>query len=121
MRTSTRTGSARAARADRISLSARTTDFHASPWIRVLARERGLDLVHARELLDANRTMTVTAQDGTLFAAPGTNLPRGYLTTGASVTLHPTKNLDVSLNYDTVINTGHASAQQGSVHLGYQF
>jgi hypothetical protein len=76
---------------------------------------------YARELLDANRTMNVTAQDGTLFAAPGTNLPRGYLTTGASVTLHPTKNLDVSLSYDTVINTDHASAQQGSVHLGYQF
>jgi fibronectin-binding autotransporter adhesin len=76
---------------------------------------------YARELLDANRTMTVTAQDGTLFAAPGTNLPRGYLTTGVSVTLHPTKSMDVSLNYDTVINTGHASAQQGSVRLGYRF
>jgi hypothetical protein len=30
-------------------------------------------------------------------------------------------NLGVSLNYDTVINTGHTSAQQGSVRLGYQF
>jgi outer membrane autotransporter protein len=60
---------------------------------------------YARGLLDANRAMSVTAQDGTLFAAPGTNLPRGYLTTG----------------YDTMINTGHASAQQGSIRVGYQF
>lgn len=80
-----------------------------------------LRLGYARELLDVNRTMTVAAQDGTGFAAPGTNLPRGYLTTGASVTLHPTKNMDVSLNYDTVINTDHASAQQGSIRVGYQF
>jgi autotransporter-associated beta strand protein len=80
-----------------------------------------LRLGYARELLDANRAMSVMSQDGTLFTAPGTNLPRGYLTTGASVTLHPMKNLDVSLSYDTVINTGHASEQQGSVRLGYQF
>jgi outer membrane autotransporter protein len=76
---------------------------------------------YARELLDANRALSVTAQDGTVFPAPGTNLPRGYLTTGASITLHPTKQMDVSLNYDTVINTGHASVQQGSVRVGYQF
>ena len=80
-----------------------------------------LRLGYAYELLDANRTMTVAAQDGTEFAAPGANLPRGYLTTGASVTLHPKKNLGVSVNYDTVINTGHASAQQGSIEVGYQF
>jgi fibronectin-binding autotransporter adhesin len=29
--------------------------------------------------------------------------------------------MDVSLNYDTVINTDHASAQQGSIRVGYQF
>ena len=80
-----------------------------------------LRLGYARELLDANRTVTVAARDGTLFAAPGTNLPRGYLTTGASITMHPKKNLDVSLGYDAVINTGHASVQQGSIRVGYQF
>jgi fibronectin-binding autotransporter adhesin len=71
-------------------------------------------------LWGVNRTMNVMSQDGTLFTAPGTNLPRGDLTTGASVTLRLTKHLDVSLNYDTVINTGHASAQQGSVRVGYE-
>jgi autotransporter-associated beta strand protein len=80
-----------------------------------------LRLGYAYELLDASRTLSVTAQDGTVFAAPGANLPRGYLSAGASVTLHPKKHLDVSLSYDTVINTSHASAQQGSVRVGYRF
>ncbi|WP_158244351.1 autotransporter domain-containing protein [Trinickia dabaoshanensis] len=80
-----------------------------------------LRLGYARELLDANRAINVAAQDGTVFVAPGTNLPRGFLTAGASVTLHPLKNLDVSLSYDTVISTTHASAQQGNVRVGYQF
>jgi fibronectin-binding autotransporter adhesin len=80
-----------------------------------------LRVSYARELLDVTRAVNVTAQDGTLFPAPGTNLPRGYLTTGISLTLRPTKQMDVSLNYDTVINTGHASVQQGSVRVGYQF
>lgn len=48
-----------------------------------------------------------------MFIAPGTNLPRGYLTAGAGVMLHRLKNLDVSVSYDTVINTTHASAQRG--------
>ena len=76
---------------------------------------------YARELLDANRTMNVTAQDGTVFAAPGTTLPRGYLTAGAGLTMQLMKSLDVSLNYDTVFNTTHASVQQGSLHVGYRF
>lgn len=76
---------------------------------------------YAHELLDANRAIDVAAQDGTIFVAPGTSLPRGYLTAGASVTFHPMKHLDVSLGYDTVINTTHASAQQGSIHVGYRF
>lgn len=80
-----------------------------------------LRLGYAHELLDTNRTLTVAAQDGTVFVAPGTDLPRSYLSAGASLTLHPKKNLDVSLAYDTVVNTGHASVQQGSVRVGYQF
>ncbi|WP_425605798.1 autotransporter outer membrane beta-barrel domain-containing protein [Paraburkholderia translucens] len=76
---------------------------------------------YAHELLDANRALSVASQDGTQFIAPGTSLPRGYLTAGASVTLHPLKHLDVSLSYDTLINTTHASAQQGSIRIGYQF
>ncbi|MFC6144392.1 autotransporter outer membrane beta-barrel domain-containing protein, partial [Paraburkholderia silvatlantica] len=80
-----------------------------------------LRLGYARELLDANRAINVAAQDGTVFVAPGTSFPRGYLTAGASMTLHPLKNLDVSLSYDTVINTTHASAQQGNLRVGYQF
>jgi hypothetical protein len=35
------------------------------------------------------------------------------------VTLHPKKSLDVSLGYDTVINTGQASVQQGNIRIGY--
>ncbi|QGZ66420.1 autotransporter domain-containing protein [Paraburkholderia acidisoli] len=80
-----------------------------------------LRLGYAHELLDANRAMSVAASDGTLFTAPGTSLPRGYFTAGAGVTLHPKKNLSVSLSYDALINTTHASAQQGQVRVGYQF
>lgn len=76
---------------------------------------------YAHELLDANRAVSVASQDGTLFTASGTSLPRGYLTAGASVTLHPRKNLDVSLSYDTVVDTTHASAQEGRVRVGYRF
>ncbi len=83
--------------------------------------EAELRVGYAHELLDTNRSVGVTAQDGTLFAAPGTSQPRGYLTAGTSVTLHPIKQLDVSLSYDTVFNTSHASSQQGSLHAGYRF
>lgn len=80
-----------------------------------------LRIGYAHELLDANRAVSVASQDGTVFAAPGTSLPRGYITVGAGVKLHPGKNLYVSLDYDTMINTTHMSAQQGSVHIGYRF
>jgi len=80
-----------------------------------------LRIGYAHELLDANRTLSVTSLDGTVFAAPGTSLPRGYLSAGASVTLHPARHLDVSLGYDAVINTTHVSAQQGSLQVGYRF
>ena len=76
---------------------------------------------YAHELLDANRALSVEVQDGTLFTAPGTALPRGYLTSGVSVTMHPLKRLDVALSYDTVFNTTHASVQQGSLRVGYRF
>ncbi|WP_114810572.1 autotransporter domain-containing protein [Paraburkholderia kururiensis] len=76
---------------------------------------------YAHELLDANRAVSVASQDGTPFNAPGTTLPRGYLTSGVSVTMHPVRNLDVALSYDTVFNTTHASVQQGSVRVGYRF
>lgn len=76
---------------------------------------------YARELLDTNRALNVTSQDGTMFVAPGAGQSRGYLTAGTSVTLHPMKQLDVSLSYDTVFNTSHASSQQGSLQAGYRF
>ncbi|OZI29794.1 hypothetical protein CAL29_16845 [Bordetella genomosp. 10] len=76
---------------------------------------------YAREVLDANRAIGVTSQDGTPFTATGASLPRGSLTAGASFTLHPRKNLDVSLNYDALINTGGASGQQGSLRVAYRF
>ncbi|MFC4274365.1 autotransporter-associated beta strand repeat-containing protein [Achromobacter aloeverae] len=76
---------------------------------------------YAYETLDAKRAVGVTAQDGTPFTATGAKLPRGSLTAGASFTLHPRKNLDVSLDYDALINTGGASAQQGSLRVSYRF
>jgi fibronectin-binding autotransporter adhesin len=80
-----------------------------------------LRLGYAHELLNANRTVAVAAQDGTVFAAPGTSLPRGYLTTGVSVSMQPTKALTVSLSYDALINTTHASDQTASLKVGYHF
>ncbi|MCX4162594.1 autotransporter domain-containing protein [Paraburkholderia megapolitana] len=80
-----------------------------------------LRLGYAHELLNANRTVSVTAQDGTVFAAPGTSLPRGYLSAGVSLQMEPTKAMTVSVGYDALINTTHASAQAASVKVGYTF
>lgn len=80
-----------------------------------------LRIGYAYELLDANRAISVASQDGTLFTAAGTTLPRGYLTAGAGVTLHPRKNLAVSLDYDGMLNTAHASSEQGSIRVSYKF
>jgi autotransporter-associated beta strand protein len=76
---------------------------------------------YAREVLDAGRAVSVASQDGTLFTAQGTSLPRGYLTTGISIGTQPVKNLTVSLGYDTLINTTHASAQAGTLRADYRF
>jgi fibronectin-binding autotransporter adhesin len=76
---------------------------------------------YAHEVLDTTRSVTVTSQDGTIFTAPGTSLPRGYLTTGVSVSMQPTKAMTVSLGYDALINTTHASAQTANLKVGYQF
>ncbi|WP_150723171.1 autotransporter outer membrane beta-barrel domain-containing protein [Pandoraea capi] len=46
---------------------------------------------------------------------------RGYLTVGAGITMRLSTRFDVSLNYDGLINTTHASAQQGSVRVAYRF
>jgi outer membrane autotransporter protein len=80
-----------------------------------------LRLGYAHELLDVNRAVTVGTQDGTLFAAPGTSLPRGYLTTGVRVSMKPTRALTLSLGYDALFNTTHASAQAAKVNLDYRF
>ena len=76
---------------------------------------------YARELLGTGRTMSVGAQDGTWFVAPGTSLPRDQLTTGVSVSMRPAKALTVSIGYDAVLATSHASTQTGSLKVGYQF
>ncbi|WP_297356018.1 autotransporter domain-containing protein [Paraburkholderia sp.] len=76
---------------------------------------------YARELLDTGRAVSVASQDQTLFTAPGVSLPRGYLTTGISIGLQPVKNLMVSLGYDALINTTHASAQAGTLKAEYRF
>jgi outer membrane autotransporter protein len=76
---------------------------------------------YAREVLDAGRAVSGASQDGTLFTAPGTSLPRGYLTTAISIGTQPAKNLTVSLGYDALINTTHASAQAGTLRADYRF
>jgi outer membrane autotransporter protein len=76
---------------------------------------------YARELLGTGRVVTVGAQDGTLFAAPGTSLPRDQFTTGVSVSMQPTKALTVSVGYDALIATSHASAQAATLKLDYRF
>ncbi|ALX82535.1 hypothetical protein APT56_04750 [Achromobacter denitrificans] len=78
-------------------------------------------VAYAHELLDTGRAMTVVSQDGTRFAAPGADLSRGFLTFGASVGLPLTRQLDVSLAYDALVNTSRASSQAGSVRISYRF
>ncbi|VVE77107.1 autotransporter [Pandoraea captiosa] len=76
---------------------------------------------YAREVLDAGRAINVTSQDSTLFVAPGTDLPHGYLNAGVSVGMSLSKRLDISLAYDTLINTNHVSAQAGTFKMNYRF
>ena len=76
---------------------------------------------YATETAGRHRGVTVAAQDGTLFAAPGTDLPRSYATAGASLVMHPTKASTLSLNYDALIPVGHASARAASITFRYQF
>ncbi|MDH0090327.1 autotransporter domain-containing protein [Achromobacter mucicolens] len=76
---------------------------------------------YARELMGANRQVTVLSQDGTRFAAPGVALPRNYVTGGASIGFRPSKATAISVGYDALINTGHASAQAGYARFEYQF
>lgn len=78
-------------------------------------------VAYAHELLDTGRAVTVVSQDGTRFAAPGSDLSRGFLTFGASVGLPLTRQLDVSLAYDALVNTSRASSQAGSVRMSYRF
>jgi len=76
---------------------------------------------YATETAGRHRGVTVAAQDGTLFAAPGTDLPRSYATLGASLAMHPTKASTLALRYDALLNVGHASAQAASVTFSYRF
>ncbi|RQV26580.1 autotransporter domain-containing protein [Burkholderia cenocepacia] len=76
---------------------------------------------YAHEVLRGSRVVQVQSQDGTVFAAPGTDLPRSFLTTGASVTLQAAKTTTVSLGLDATINTGHVSAQSAYVRVNSSF
>ncbi|QVN14715.1 autotransporter domain-containing protein [Burkholderia sp. LAS2] len=76
---------------------------------------------YAHEVLRDSRVVQVQSQDGTVFAAPGTDLPRSFLTTGASVTLQAAKTTTVSLGLDATINTGHVSAQSAYVRVNSRF
>ncbi|PYE13157.1 autotransporter-like protein [Paraburkholderia silvatlantica] len=76
---------------------------------------------YAHELLDAGRQLAIAAQDGTVFTPPGAGLPRHYLTTGASISLRPSKALTISLCYDALVNLGRASAQTADVKVDYRF
>lgn len=78
-------------------------------------------VAYAHELLDAGRAVTVASQDGTMFVAPGANLPRGFLTLGVGLSVTLAKRLDISLDYDALVNTARASAQAGSLKVSYRF
>lgn len=80
-----------------------------------------LRLGYAHELMNAGRVVQVQSQDGTMFAAAGTDLPRSFLTTGASVTLQAAKATTVSLGVDATINTSHVSAQSAYVRVNHRF
>ncbi|WP_180863046.1 autotransporter domain-containing protein [Cupriavidus pauculus] len=76
---------------------------------------------YAHEVLSGGRVALVQSQDGTVFAAPGTDLPRSFLTTGASVSLLASKATTVALGVDAVLNTGHVSAQSAYVRVNHLF
>lgn len=76
---------------------------------------------YAHELMNAGRVVQVQSQDGTAFTAPGTDLPRSFLTTGASVTLQATKATTVSLGVDATLNTSHVSTQSAYVRVNHRF
>ncbi|WP_435520881.1 autotransporter outer membrane beta-barrel domain-containing protein, partial [Burkholderia vietnamiensis] len=76
---------------------------------------------YAHEVLRGSRVVQVQSQDGTVFAAPGTDLPRSFLTTGASVTLQAAKTTTVSLGFDATIDTSHVSAQSAYVRVNHRF
>lgn len=76
---------------------------------------------YAHEVLRGSRVVQVQSQDGTVFAAPGTDLPRAFLTTGASVTLQAAKTTTVSLGLDATIDTSHVSAQSAYVRVNSRF
>ncbi|WP_036662661.1 autotransporter domain-containing protein [Pandoraea sp. SD6-2] len=80
-----------------------------------------LRLGYAREVLGGGRVVQVQSQDGTVFIAPGTDLPRSFLTTGASVSLQASKATAVSLGVDALINTSHASAISAYVRVNHRF
>ena len=80
-----------------------------------------LRLGYAHELMNAGRVVQVQSQDGTVFAAPGNDLPRSFLTAGASVTLQAAKATTVSLGVDATINTSHVSAQSAYVRVNHRF
>ncbi len=80
-----------------------------------------LRLAYAHEVLGARRVVQVGSQDGTVFAAPGTDLPRSFLTTGAGVTVQAAKATTVSLGFDATIDTSHVSAQSAYVRVNHSF
>ncbi|VVE13752.1 outer membrane autotransporter [Pandoraea horticolens] len=80
-----------------------------------------LRLGYAREVLSGGRVVQVQSQDGTMFAASGTDLPRSFLTTGASVSWRASKTTAVSLGMDALINTSHVSAQSAYVRVNHRF
>jgi len=76
---------------------------------------------YAHELGTAGRSISVSAQDGTLFTATGASLPRNLLTAGFALTVEATKALRITAGFDALINTGHASAKAGSLKVSYRF
>ncbi|TAL78265.1 MAG: autotransporter domain-containing protein [Burkholderiaceae bacterium] len=76
---------------------------------------------YAYETQNVNRTVLLTAADGTSFAVPGTVDSRGMVTTGLGFVLPIGKTAKATIRYDALLRTGNVSAQSVQVGVSYRF
>jgi autotransporter-associated beta strand protein len=69
-----------------------------------------LRLGYAWETIGSARLMQVQSADATVFAAPGTGLPRALLSAGIGVSSRIGKSTEIAVDGDGIFNTGDVSA-----------